>query len=166
MKYRKNKYISIKGISLNKDQIQDYMQKNAVDYDIQEKSALSTYPIPRLNENFKFIEKTYNLLNEHIKKNITIYSAGEWLLDNFYVIEETVKRIFNTLNTKKYKKFHSIANGEYKDFARIYVLASEIVAFTDSKIDEEILKLSILRLWKRKELKYGGNMEFTNIPWN
>lgn len=146
MNYRKNKYISIKGISLNKDQIQDYMQKNAVDYDIKETSAMSTYPVPRLNENFKFIEKTYNLLNEHIKKNINIYSAGEWLLDNFYVIEETVKRVNLTLNSKKYKKFKAIANGEYKDFARIYVLASEIVSFTDSKIDDEILRLSILRL--------------------
>lgn len=146
MNYRKNKYISIKGISLNKEQIQDYMQKNAVDYDIKEKSAMSTYPIPRLNENFKFIQKTYNLLNEHIKKNINIYSAGEWLLDNFYIIEETVKRVTLILNSKRYKKFKAIANGEYKDFARIYVLASEIVSFTDSKIDEEILKLSLLRL--------------------
>lgn len=146
MKYRKNKFIGIKGISLNKEQIQGYMQKVAVDYDIKEKSDISTYPIPRLNENFKFIEKTYNLLNEHIKKNINIYSAGEWLLDNFYIIEETVKRVTLTLNSKKYKKFKGIANGQYKDFARIYVLASEIVAFTDCKIDEEILKTSLLRI--------------------
>lgn len=126
--------------------MQDYMQKNAVNYEIKEKSDISTYPIPRLNDNFKFIQKTYDLLNEHIKKNINIYSAGEWLLDNFYVIEETVKRISSVLNANKYKKFKAIANGNYKDFARIYVLASEIVAFTDSKIDEEILKLSLLRL--------------------
>lgn len=144
--YRKNKYISIKGFSLNREQMQEYMQKNAVNYDIKEKSSAATYPIPRLNENFRFIEKTYQLLNEHIKKNINIYSAGEWLLDNFYVIEETVKRIYSTLNMKKYKKFKAIANGQYKDFARIYMLATEIVAFTDSKIDEEILKISLLRV--------------------
>ena len=161
MKYKKNKFIRIKGFLLNKEQIQQYMRKIAVEYDVKEKTPNSTYPIPRLNENFKFIEKTYNLLNDHIKKNINIYSAGEWLLDNFYIIEETVKRISFNLNIKEYKKFCSITNGIYKDFARIYVLASEIVASTDCKIDEEVLKLSLLAYESEKSL----NMEeIWNFP--
>lgn len=161
MNYNKNKYISIKGFILNKEQIQEYMRKLAVEYEIQEKSNITTYPIPRLNDNFKFIEKTYNLLNEHIKKNINIYSAGEWLLDNFYIIEETVKRITSSLNAKEYKKFNSIANGTYKDFARIYVVASEIVAFTDSVIDEEVLRISLQAYESEKNLKME---EIWNLP--
>ena len=38
------------------------------------------------------------LLNEHLKLGIKIHSAGEWLLDNFYIIEETVKSIEKSLN--------------------------------------------------------------------
>ena len=76
---KNNRYLNIKGMSLNKEQLQSLMEKMAVNYEISRNSSIETYPINRLNNNFKFIQKTYNILNEHIKQNITIYPAGEWL---------------------------------------------------------------------------------------
>ena len=38
---------------------------------------------------------------------------------------------------KKYTKLPGIANNKYRGFARIYVLASEIIAFSDESINEE-----------------------------
>ena len=58
---------------------------------LRAKSSKSTYPVPLLLENYIKIKNVYNLLNEHIKLGISIHPAGEWILDNFYVIEETVK---------------------------------------------------------------------------
>ena len=152
MNLKKYKYLNIKGTILDNTQLQSYMEKIATNYDIKINSKKNTYPIPRLKDNFKFIEKTYNLLNEHIKLGIDIHSAGEWILDNFYIIEEAYKTICMEITLKKYKKLPSILNGMYKDFARDYMLASEIVAYTDSKIDEEALKLSISSYQKRKFL--------------
>lgn len=40
----------------------------------------------------------------------------------------------------KYVNFVGISNGEYKGFARIYVLASEIVAYSENKIERESLE--------------------------
>ena len=40
----------------------------------------------------------------------------------------------------------------YKGYARIYLLASEIVAYTDNKIDDEILKMSLLAYQRQKKL--------------
>ena len=51
------------------------------------------------------ITETYNLLNEHIKLKIPIHPAGEWLLDNYYIIDEAVKGIEKNLSLKKYKNF-------------------------------------------------------------
>ena len=84
------------------------------------------------------ITDTYNLLNEHIKLNIPIHPAGEWLLDNYYVVDETVKNIEKSLTLKKYRNFLGIANGTNCGFARIYVLANEIVSYTDNKIDGNV----------------------------
>ena len=148
----KNRYLNIKGITLDKEQLQAYMEKVAANHETTETSDIGTYPINRLNNNFKYIQETYNILNEHIKKGITIYPAGEWLLDNFYIIEESVKNIRNELTEKKYKNFLGISNGLYKGFARIYVLATEIVAYTDNKIDEEVLNLSLLSYERKKTL--------------
>ena len=151
-KLKNNRYLNIKGTNLNREQLQSYMEKIAVSYEISPTSDIKTYPINRLQENFKFIQKTYNILNEHIKRKISIHPAGEWLLDNFYIIEETVKNITNTLSEKKYKKFQGISNGTYKGFARIYVLATEIVAYTDNKIDDEVLNSSLLAYKRKKSL--------------
>ena len=152
MKLKDYKYLNIKGAVLDNYQLQNYMEKIATNHDIKNNSQKNTYPIPRLKENFRFIEKTYELLNEHVKMGIDIHSAGEWLLDNFYIIEETYKTVCLELNLKKYKEFPGISKGIYKGYARIYVLASEIVAYTDNKINEEILALTISSYQKRKLL--------------
>jgi len=157
----KNRYLNIKGISLDNEQLQIYMEKIAANYEVARNSTTGTYPIYRLNENYKFIQKTYNILNEHIKKNISVYPAGEWLLDNFYIIEESIKNIKNELTEKKYKNFPSIANGMYRGFARIYLLATEIVAYTDNKIDEETLNLCLSAYERKKTLSME---EIWNLP--
>ncbi len=146
------KYLNIKGAVLDNYQLQSYMEKVASSHEINPYSLKKTYPIPRLKDNFNYIEKTYKILNEHVKLGIDVHPAGEWLLDNFYIIEETYKTVYKELNIKKYKKFTGIANGIYKGYSRIYVLASEIVAYTDNKIDDEILKLAVCAYQRRKLL--------------
>ena len=148
----KYRYLNIKGTVLDNYQLQNYMEKIASGHEIKSNSEKWTYPIPRLKDNFKFIEKTYELLNEHLKVKIDIHPAGEWLLDNFYIIEETYKTIVSEMNLKKYKNFPGIASGIYKGYSRDYVFASEIVAYTDNKINDEILRLAISAYQKRKLL--------------
>ena len=152
MNARDFKYLNIKGAVLDNNQFQSYMERISASHDIIGKSKKNTYPIIRLKYNFKYIEKTYNILNEHVKLGIDIHPAGEWLLDNFYIIEETYKTICMNLNLKKYKSFPGISNGIYKGFARIYVIAAEIISYTDNKINEDILKLAISSYQKRKFL--------------
>ena len=135
--YRK---LKINGTMLEKSQLDKHLEKIASTHNLSPKSEKNTYPIPNLIKDFEYIKEVYKLLNEHLKLEITIHPAGEWLLDNFYIIEETVKQIQNELSIKKYTNFVGIQSGEYKGFARIYVLAEEIVAYTDCKIEKENLE--------------------------
>lgn len=135
-----NKILKINGTLLDKGQLENHLQKIASNHNVSHQSQKETYPIPQMVENFKVIEEVYNLLNEHLKLGISIHPAGEWLLDNFYIIEETVKQIEKELTLKKYTNFVGIANGSYQGFARIYVLAAEIVAYTDNKIERKDLE--------------------------
>lgn len=83
-------------------------------------------------------------------------------MDNLYVIEEIVKNITKDLTLKKYKNFVSLSNGRYAGFARIYVLAAEMVAYTDGKIDNKNLE-EMLRSYQNKRHKHGRDMEYRNI---
>ncbi len=147
-----NKILKINGTLLDKNQLENHLEKIASNHNITSKSQKETYPVPQMIENYKTIKQVYNLLNEHLKLGINIHPAGEWLLDNFYIIEETVKQIIKELSLKKYTNFLGIANGQYKGFARIYVLACEIVAYTDNKIDKKNLEDYLLSYQKKKTL--------------
>ncbi len=146
------KILKIDGTLLDKEQLNRHLEKIASSHNLKNKSDKQTYPIPNMIENYKTIEKVYELLNEHLKLGISIHPAGEWLLDNFYIIEQTVKQIEKEMPLKKYKNFLGIANGKYKGFARIYVLAAEIVAYTDNKIEKEELEEALQSYQTKKTL--------------
>ncbi len=146
------KSLNRKGVYLDKEQLEQYLEKLASDHILQNTSSKDTYPIPKLKENFHKIEEVYRLLNEHIKLGIPIHPAGEWLLDNFYIIEETVKTILQELPLKKYKQFLGISNGTDAGFARVYVLAHEIVNYSDSHINAHQVSNLLSSYQKKKTL--------------
>lgn len=148
---KKYKKLNIRGTLLDRNQLAKHIEKTAADHNTKSFSNRNTYPIPNLIEDYKFILETYNLLTKHIKLGIKIHSAGEWILDNFYVIEETVKTIQKELSLRKYKDMIGISNERYFGFARSYVLAEEIVAFSDCKIDRELIDIA-LNAYQRKKL--------------
>ena len=146
------KILNIEGALLNKQELYEHLEKIASTHNVKNKSDKETYPIPRLLENYSAIKEVYNLLNEHVKLKISIHPAGEWLLDNFYAIEEVTKSIAKEMTMSKYTNFVGIANGKYQGFARIYVIASEIVNYTDNKVSREILEESLLAYQTKKNL--------------
>ena len=149
---KEKRRLNIKGAILDKNQLDSYLEKIASDHILQEKSNKDTYPIPRLKEDFEVIKEVYKLLNEHLEIGIPIHPAGEWILDNLYIIEEAIKNICKDLTLKKYTNFLGIANGRYEGFARIYVLAGEMVAYTDGKINGENLKQMLMAYQNKKSL--------------
>ena len=148
MKETRNLYIQ--GAVLEKGQMEDHLEKIASDHVLKSSSDKNTYPIPRVRDNFIAITEVYNLLNDQMKRKIPIHPAGEWILDNYYVVEKTVKTIVKDLSPQKYAKFNGIASGPYTGFARIYVLACEIVACTDANINR-INLYQLLEAYQRKK---------------
>ena len=96
--------IAIKGTLLSNAQLKDYLEKVAAGH-ILGQTQKNTFPLARLIDNYKFISDVYRMLNEHVKLDLTIHPAGEWILDNFYIIEENIKSIIKELPLKKYLKF-------------------------------------------------------------
>ena len=148
----KNKYktLDVEGALLDRAQLESYMKKIASDHIITAKSDKSTFPIPRVRENLKFIYDVYNILNEDLKNNLPIHPAGEWLLDNFYVVEKNAKIIIKDLTIKKYANLQGIANGINKGYARAFVIAKEIISYTDGKIDGDSIE-GFLKAYQSKK---------------
>ena len=133
------KTLNISGTLLDEKQLLKHIEDVANNYNIKMFSDKNTYPMDSLNKNYQFILETYQILNEHIKLGIKIHSAGEWILDNFYIIEEVVKTIRKELSPNKYHKMIGVSSGPYDGFSRSYLLAEEVVSYTDCKLDAKTI---------------------------
>ncbi|NTU70477.1 MAG: hypothetical protein HGB10_01435 [Coriobacteriia bacterium] len=65
--------------------------------------------------------------------------AGEWLLDNYYLIEEQVLLVRADLPSHYGLELPRLVGGRFADFPRIYEAVLSLVAHTDSRLDEEFL---------------------------
>ena len=65
MKTNKYKMLTLKGAILDKSRLCQYLEKLGTEHITIPNSDESTWPIPNLKENYKFIYETYQLLNNH-----------------------------------------------------------------------------------------------------
>jgi len=92
--------------------------------------------ISRLNSNYRIIAETYRVLNDDVQNGYQVPPSAEWLLDNFYVIEEEYKDIKQNIPIRSRFRFPVLKSGYLKGYPRIFTIALEIVSHTDGKIEE------------------------------
>jgi cellobiose phosphorylase len=97
------------------------------------------YRLPRLAEDNQILIQAYKTTNEEIKSKGNIVPAAEWLLDNFYVIEEQFKEIQYSITRDFYRDLPVLTKGIHAGFPRIYGIASEMADFLDGRIEEDTI---------------------------
>jgi cellobiose phosphorylase len=114
--------------------------------------------LKRLAENEEILLEVHNLLTETAKENIRITPAGEWLLDNFYLIEEQIYTGKKHLPKGYSKGLPQLLKGPSAGFPRVYDLAIELIAHSDGRVDlaslasftasyQEVAELKLGELW-------------------
>jgi len=136
---RKTHKLNMRDASLTSEELDDHAKRIALEHSISKKKSLLNWPVPRLNDNYDFILSVYKGLNEDIQKKRPIHASAEWLLDNFYIIEEQVKVLRRELTKKNYLRLPVLQKGPFKGYARIFTIAADLVAHTDGQVDEAIL---------------------------
>ena len=87
------------------------------------------------------------------KKHIT--PAGEWLLDNFYLIEEQI-RIAKRYLPKGYSKaLPRLSQGASAGLPRVYDIAIQIISHSDGRLDIQNLSNFIAAYQKTSYLTIG-----------
>lgn len=89
----------------------------------------------RLGENEKVLQSTYDLVARAVVKNLRIAPAAEWLLDNFYLIEEQIHSTRRLLPRSYSQELPRLANGGAAGYPRVYGIALELISHTDGRVD-------------------------------
>jgi cyclic beta-1,2-glucan synthetase len=95
--------------------------------------------LARLAENEAILFEVRDLVAGAVKASRRITPAGEWLLDNFYLIEEQIRTAKRLLPKGYAKGLPRLKNGLSGGLPRVYDIALETVSHGDGRVDLENL---------------------------
>jgi len=111
--------------------------------------------LKRLAENEDFLFEVHDLLTETVKANRAITPAGEWLLDNFYLIEDQIRTGKKHLPKGYSRELPRLLKGSSKGLPRVYDIAQEIISHGDGRVDPENLNRFVAAYQTVTTLKIG-----------
>ncbi len=111
--------------------------------------------LARLAENEDVLLGVRELLTEAVTANRRITPAGEWLLDNFYLIEEQIRTARKHLPKGYSRELPCLLNSPSAGLPRAYAIALETISHGDGRVDPESLSSFIAAYQTVATLKLG-----------
>ncbi len=109
----------------------------------------------RLDDTRKVLEEVHDRLAEAAERGVDISPAGEWLLDNSYIVHEHIREIRTNLPGGYYQELPKLANGTLAQYPRVYDVAIELIAHTEGHLSLENITLFVREYQKVARLKMG-----------
>jgi len=95
--------------------------------------------LARLAANESALVGVCDLLTTAVMEKRRITPAGEWLLDNYYLIEEQIRTTKRHLPKAYSRELPRLAHGQSAGCPRVYDIALETIAHGDGRVDKENL---------------------------
>jgi cyclic beta-1,2-glucan synthetase len=109
----------------------------------------------RLADNERVLIEIRNLMTRSMKEEYQITPAGEWLLDNFYLIEEQIHTAKRHLPRVYSEGLPQLADGMSNGMPRVYDIVLELISHSDGRIDMESINNFISAYTSVTQLQLG-----------
>jgi cyclic beta-1,2-glucan synthetase len=111
--------------------------------------------LARLGDNEAVLTHTCERLTAATRHRRRITPAGEWLLDNFYLIEEQIRIARRHLPKGYSKELPRLGSGPSAELPRVYDIALEIISHGDGRVDTTSLSRFVNAYQTVTPLKLG-----------
>ncbi|MCX7029317.1 MAG: cyclic beta 1-2 glucan synthetase, partial [Spirochaetes bacterium] len=95
--------------------------------------------LAQLAENEQILVQTYDLVTAAEAQGLRVAPAGEWLLDNYYLIEQQIRMTRLHLPRTYSRELPRLVSGPIAGFPRVYDIALELISHVDGRVDAENL---------------------------
>jgi cyclic beta-1,2-glucan synthetase len=109
----------------------------------------------RLDDTKGVLDRVYEELNAGAERGLDISPAGEWLLDNFYIVQEHIREIRTNLPKGYYEELPKLATGALAGYPRAYEVAIELIAHTEGHLDLDNITLFVREYQTVTALRMG-----------
>ncbi len=110
----------------------------------------------RLADNERVLLDAYQVVTDAVGVNRPVSPAGEWLLDNFYLIEEQIRTARRHLPKRYSRQLPRLSNGPSAGYPRVYDIALELISHVDGQVDGESLRSFVIAYQKRLFRDFSG----------
>src|SRR6266566_5733927 len=110
--------------------------------------------LTRLDQNEKVL-RAFNRATLAVDQSRRVTPAAEWLLDNFYLIEDQIQLARRHLPEQYSRELPRLANGPSAGFLRVYDIVLELIAHVDAQIDADSLSAFVAAYQTVAPLKLG-----------
>ena len=111
--------------------------------------------LARLSANARVLQEVHAALAATVVAGKTVTPAGEWLLDNYYLIEEEIRLARRLMPLGYSRALPQLEGGPSAGLPRVYDLALQVIAHSDSAIDLLSLSGFIAAYQRTAPLKLG-----------
>ncbi len=140
---------------LSADQMEEHGKNLAETHTLSSRFILDQYLLTRLTENGAVLIEVRDLITDAVKANRQIYPAAEWLLDNFYLIQEHIHNGKRHLPKSYSRELPRLRYGPSKGLPRVYDIALEMISHGDGRVDPESLSRFVSAYQSVSVLKLG-----------
>jgi cyclic beta-1,2-glucan synthetase len=109
--------------------------------------------LARLDGTQAILERAHARLGADSKADVG--PAGEWLLDNFYVVQEHIREVRESLPRGYYRQLPELTSGPLAGYPRVYEMAITLIAHTEGRIDLRNVELFVEAFQKEAPLTIG-----------
>jgi len=109
----------------------------------------------RLEDTKGVLDRVYHELNSGAERGLDISPAGDWLLDNFYIVQEHIREIRTSLPKSYYEELPKLATGSLAGYPRAYEVAIELIAHTEGHLDLDNITLFVREYQTVTALRMG-----------
>jgi cyclic beta-1,2-glucan synthetase len=109
----------------------------------------------RLTQTDRILHDAHARLAAGADRDVDVSPAGEWLLDNFHVVQEHIREVRETLPRGYYRELPELANGPLAGYPRVYELAITLISHSEGRVDFENLQLFVRAFQEIAPLSIG-----------
>ncbi len=112
----------------------------------------------RLDSTRRILDSAYIRISRHGADGGEIDPSGEWLLDNYHLIQDHMQEAREALPRRFYRELPELASGVLRGYPRVYELAIALISHSEGRVDldnvdlfveayQEVTPLVIGELW-------------------
>ena len=139
---------------LSADQMEQHGRILAASHQLTKKRG-SDQLLTRLADNEATLQSVCNLLTEAVTANHRLTPAGEWLLDNLYLIQEQIRTARRHLPKGYSRELPRLARGSSVGLPRVYDIALHTISHGDGRVDTESLSRFVAAYQSVSTLQLG-----------